>query len=47
MIFIKNSFDTKSVAFSQIIKGIGMESHAKNAIVFEKGDEGNHFFIVL
>lgn len=24
-----------------------MEMHTKNTIVFEKGDEGNHFFIVL
>jgi hypothetical protein len=30
-----------------MIKGIGLEYHAKNQIVFEKGDEGHHFFIVL
>lgn len=45
--FVKNSFDIKSPNFSQIIKGIGLETHQKNAIVFEKGDEGNHFYIVL
>ena len=32
--FIKNSFDTKSPAFTQIIKGVGMEMHTKNTIVF-------------
>jgi CRP-like cAMP-binding protein len=30
-----------------MVKGIGLESHTKNQIVFEKGDEGHHFFIVL
>lgn len=37
----------KSPKFSQILKGIGLVSHLKNGIVFEKGDPGEHFFIVL
>jgi CRP-like cAMP-binding protein len=30
-----------------MVKGIGLEGHSKNQMVFEKGDEGRHFFIVL
>ena len=45
--FIKTSFDIHSTNFPKLLNGINISIHEKNSVVFEKGDVGEHFFIVL